>query len=97
MYDVVGEFCDWGLFCFVFLYGFDNFKGSFNRFIWEYILDFGILIEYNICMLKLKFIIKVCVNVFMKRKGKNLCCYLFLFMLFLVVMLFCMMVLGFVI
>lgn len=46
---------------------------------------------------KLKFIIKVCVNVFMKRKGKNLCCYLFLFMLFLVVMLFCMMVLGFVI
>lgn len=51
MYDVVGEFCDWGLFCFVFLYGFDNFVGSFDRFIWEYILDFGILIEYNICML----------------------------------------------
>lgn len=97
MHDVVGELCDRGPLCFVFLHGFDNSKGSSNRLIREYIPDPGILIEYNTCMLKSKPIIKVRANAFMKRKGKNLRRHLFSLTSLPAATLFRMMVLGFVI
>lgn len=97
VYDVVGELCDRGPLCFVFLHGFHNSVGSSNRLIREYIPDPGILIEYNTCMLKSKSIIKAHANASMKRKGKNLRRYLFSLTSLPAATLFRMMVLGFVI
>lgn len=47
MHDIVGELCNRGSLCLVFLHGFDYSVGCSNRLIREYIPDSGILIEYT--------------------------------------------------